>query len=405
MPLFLTILLIGILSGSEVDLFIPSFPELQKVYNLSPFMVQLTLSVNFISYCVCSLFAGALGDHFNRKIVMLWSLTIFVLGSLFCVFSANFWMLLIGRFLQGAGMAGPAVLGYVIIADKYPIEKQPAMLGLLNGIVTLAMAFAPVIGSYVNLFFSWRGNFVILLSLGLICLIISYFVIPNKKGNLSTSLSPKAYWPLLTSKKLMIFTLGICVLVVPYWIFISMAPILYMEDMGVELKHFGFYQGAIAGAFSLISIISPKILKRFGQKNCLIYSKILCLISAILMLVIALLDIHHPLTITAVMLIFTMGIVFPINILYPMCLEVVEDAKSRTAALINSLRLLLSAIFLELISFFYIGEYYHLGLTNAILTFIGVIFIIYLFKKGWVHFESTEGNKGETTIMPNSPRS
>jgi DHA1 family bicyclomycin/chloramphenicol resistance-like MFS transporter len=43
---FITILLIQILAGMEIDLFIPSFPELQKVFCLSPFLVQLTLIVS-----------------------------------------------------------------------------------------------------------------------------------------------------------------------------------------------------------------------------------------------------------------------------------------------------------------------------------------------------------------------
>lgn len=383
--LFITILLIGILTGAEVDLFIPSFPELQRIYNLSPFMVQLTLSANFVSYCVCSLFAGALGDRYNRKIVMLVSLVIFVMGSILCVFANSYWVLVVGRILQGAGMAGPAVLGYVIIADQYPIEKQPAMLGTLNGIVTMAMALAPVLGSYVNLYFGWRGNFVILLSLGVICLSISYFVIPNRKGDLNVSLSPKTYWPLLTSKKLMIFVGAICFFVVPYWVFIGMAPIYYMEGLGIDLKHFGFYQGAIAGVFSLVSILSPRILAKFGQIKCLYYGNLLSLICAFTALTIALLGINRPFIITGVMLIFAGAAVFPINILYPLSLEVLENTKSRTAALINGFRLLLTAFFLELISYLYTGTFFPIGLTIFTTVIVSLFFIRKVFRAGWAH--------------------
>lgn len=107
---FFIILLISILAGAEVDIFIPSFPELQEFYQLTPFMVQLTMSVNFIAYCICSLFAGTLGDKYNRRNVILINLAMFVFGSACCVFAVNFWVLIMGRFLQGAGMAGPAVL-------------------------------------------------------------------------------------------------------------------------------------------------------------------------------------------------------------------------------------------------------------------------------------------------------
>jgi DHA1 family bicyclomycin/chloramphenicol resistance-like MFS transporter len=54
-PLFFTVLVISLLCGAEVDLFIPSFPEIRKVFELSPFQVQLTLSANFLAYSTCSI--------------------------------------------------------------------------------------------------------------------------------------------------------------------------------------------------------------------------------------------------------------------------------------------------------------------------------------------------------------
>ena len=53
---FFTIFVMYTLCGAEIDLFVPSFPELQKVFNLSPFMVELTLGVNLVAHCLTSLF-------------------------------------------------------------------------------------------------------------------------------------------------------------------------------------------------------------------------------------------------------------------------------------------------------------------------------------------------------------
>jgi DHA1 family bicyclomycin/chloramphenicol resistance-like MFS transporter len=131
---FLVVLLICILAGAEVDIFVPSFPELQKIFDLSPAMVQLTVSVNFLAYCVCSLFAGSMGDRFNRRNVMLISLGIFVIGSAACVFAVNYPMLVLGRLLQGVGMAGPAVLGMLLVLDDCEPEKRAGTMGIFNGL-------------------------------------------------------------------------------------------------------------------------------------------------------------------------------------------------------------------------------------------------------------------------------
>ena len=50
MLLFITVLTICIISRSEADFFIPCIPALQKYFELSPFGVQLSLSLNFIGY-------------------------------------------------------------------------------------------------------------------------------------------------------------------------------------------------------------------------------------------------------------------------------------------------------------------------------------------------------------------
>lgn len=46
----LTIILMDLLTGMEFDLFVPSFPELQHQFGLSPFWVEALLSVNFLGY-------------------------------------------------------------------------------------------------------------------------------------------------------------------------------------------------------------------------------------------------------------------------------------------------------------------------------------------------------------------
>lgn len=356
--LFFTILIIIILAGAEVDLFIPSFPDLIQEFELSPLLVQLTLSVNFISYCISSLFVGSMGDRYGRKPLIIGGLVIFIIGSIFCTFANSFAALVLGRLFQGIGMAGPAVLGYVVIADITPTEKQPGVLGTLNGMITLAMAFAPVIGSYINMWFGWHGNFIVLLGLGIISLILSLIFIPNTtQPNKAISLSLKTYLPLLSSKTFMKLFFIICALVSCYWVFIGMGPILYMQDMHVPLSHFGFYQGAIAGVFSIMSLVSPKILNRFPHSTCLRVSMRMLIGISMALLLISIFIPDTPWLITVVMALYVMPFVFPINVLYPLSLEILPDTKGRAAALINCGRLGFSAIGVEVVSYMYTGYF------------------------------------------------
>jgi DHA1 family bicyclomycin/chloramphenicol resistance-like MFS transporter len=197
MFLFTTILLM-ILTGAEVDLFVPSFPQLQQVFNITPFMVELTLGVNLIAHCITAFIAGNLGDKYGRKPVIICGLIIFIIGSFCCVYATHYWVLLLGRALQGVGISGPAVLAYVLISDLYSSNRMQHLMGIINAAVTIAMATAPVIGCYINLFFDWHGNFVVLLILGVLSLTFVLLFIPNNRNQhikANIKISIKEYKP------------------------------------------------------------------------------------------------------------------------------------------------------------------------------------------------------------------
>jgi len=290
-----------ILSGAEVDIFVPSFPDLQRAFNLTPFMVELTLGVNLTAHCLTSLFVGNLGDRYGRRPIILLGLGVFIIGSIFCIFSTSYWHLLFGRFWQGVGVSAPAVLSYLVLADKYSAEKQQQLMGVLNGAMNLGVAFAPVVGSFVNLYFRWQGNFVVLLLLALICLGLGFIYIPKGVKNPNVSFSLKEYKPLLHSRKAFYYISTLVLGFQVYWIFIGMSPIFYMEELGVSLKEFGFYQGALAIVFSIGSFISGFFLRKYGQKNCFFFSIGLLILFVLMMPILIIFNIKDPLIITAVM--------------------------------------------------------------------------------------------------------
>lgn len=369
------------LCGAEIDLFVPSFPELQQVFHLSPFMVELTLGVNLVAHCLTSLVVGSLGDRFGRKAIILIGLSIFTIGSLCCVYAPAYWILLLGRLLQGIGISGPAVLSYVIIADIYSVDKQQQLMGFLNGVIAFAMAFAPVIGSYVSLSFHWQGNFVVLLIMGLISLIMGILFLPASKNNKSNSFSMREYQVVLRSSKALYYISTVCFLLIPYWFFVGISPILYMEDLGVSLEMFGFYQGSMAMCFSVFSISSSYFIKKFGQRNCLFFGLFMVVIFMLATFALLVGKINDALAITLAMQLLAIGVIFPINILYPLCLDAVPDAKGKISALVTSGRLVLTAINLQIAGYIYNGTFMPIGTIMILALILGLWFCYQVFQK------------------------
>ena len=379
--LYFTLIIIGILCGTEIDIFVPSFPELQKQFNLTPFMVELTLSINLLAHGISCLFVGNLGDRYGHRPVIIGSLMIFIFGSLCCVFAADFWQILAGRFMQGIGIAGPSVLSFLVISDMFAAEKQAHIMGTLNGTTTLAMAGAPIFGSYISLHLHWRGNFSVLLLLGAIALLLSWLYLPQgrKQGNVQLSL--KSYLPVLRSSLFLHYTLAVQCVCLSYWVFVGMAPILYMQDLGVKLGEYGWYMGTNCLLFAMMSFATKFFLERFGRSRCFFASAIVNVFFLICVAALIYYEVHSALIITIVFCILAMANVIPINILWPMSLDSVPGAKGRVSALMAIIRLGTLSIGLQVVSYFYVGRFLELGVSIFLFSLCGLIFGLILVSR------------------------
>ncbi|MBS0271840.1 MAG: MFS transporter [Proteobacteria bacterium] len=376
-----TIILMDILTGMEFDLFVPSFPELQGHFSLSAFWVEALLSVNFAGYFLSLFFVGGLADHYGRKPIILIGLATFIIGSIACLWSPSYGVMLGGRFFQGAGIAAPAILSFLIIADAYPLKKQQSLFAILNGLFNISAGVAPVLGSYITLYFHWQGNFTTLLLLGLLAFIMTFFFIPAHK--LPVQKEPfllRGYTSLFKSKPLMLLMVFFIFNFVPYWVFVGMSPLLYMEGLRVSLAHFGYYQGVLAFVFALGSLIFGLIVARYDQKKMLSVSNKIFIVGFISIGLITITDSSNPLYITLAFLPFIIGQIAPGTILYPLCLGLVPQAKGRINAVLQGGRLVFSALCLQIAGYFYEGSFQNIGIIIAVFILFTIITLFFVIK-------------------------
>ncbi len=93
---------------------------------------------------------GLMSDKIGRKKTLLIGLLIFIAGSVIAAMSDNIYMLLLGRFLQGAGAIGSVVSA--MIADLVKEEERAHAMAIMGGTIALsfaaAMIIAPIVGGH-----------------------------------------------------------------------------------------------------------------------------------------------------------------------------------------------------------------------------------------------------------------
>lgn len=383
--LFLTIIFSIFVADSEIDIAVPSFPEMRDFFNITPFMVELVLGVNLAVHCVVALIVGNLESKYGRKRIINLGFIIFIVGSFICAATSNYWVLLFGRMLQGAGVAPAMVLSMLVILDRHSMQEQERMMGLINGAATLSIAIAPVIGSYISLYFGWRGNFWVLFVLGIMAFSMFEIFVPKDKKQSPTSAKVNIieYFKLLKNKTIAAYVISLCLSIGAYYAFIGLAPIIYIESLGVSLANFGLYQGSLTLAFGIFSIMSGKIMGLMGKKVSFFCSLFLMLAFVVASSALIIFNIKDPLYITLAMLLLSIGFVIPCNVMLVFVLNLVPSVKGMVSALISTLKWIFAVIAIQSASFFYNDNksYTSTGIIITLMVFISLIMAVSLWQR------------------------
>lgn len=127
---------------------------------------------------------GKLGDMFGRKSVFLISIVIFLAGSMTSGAAQTMGQLIGFRALQGLGAGGLMVGAMAIMGDLVSPRERGKYMGMMAGVMSLAMIGGPLVGGTLTDHLGWRWAFYINLPLGALALamVTSVLHLPKKRS-------------------------------------------------------------------------------------------------------------------------------------------------------------------------------------------------------------------------------
>jgi EmrB/QacA subfamily drug resistance transporter len=166
------IMLAMFLSALEQTIVAPALPAIGRslggVDDLSWVVTAYLLAVT----ATTPLF-GKLSDIYGRRVVLLWSIGIFVGGSIACALAPTIWSLVFARGLQGIGGGGLLPIAQTIIADLLSPQERPVVQGRTSIMFMSASILGPVLGGFFTDQLHWSLIFWINLPLGVVALVMS----------------------------------------------------------------------------------------------------------------------------------------------------------------------------------------------------------------------------------------
>jgi len=150
----------------------PLGPLLRPELNMSPQQFASVVSAYAFSAGISGLFAAGFADRFDRKKMLLFFYTGFVIGTLLCGIAPTYHFLLGARIVAGVFGGVIGAIGFAIITDLFKMEVR----GRVMGFVQMAFATSQVMGIPAGLFLAnnlgWHSPFIMIVILSAIVGII-----------------------------------------------------------------------------------------------------------------------------------------------------------------------------------------------------------------------------------------
>jgi MFS transporter, DHA1 family, multidrug resistance protein len=261
------IVLIALLSAFvplSTDLYLPALPHMSDYFGVPIASINLTLTVFFVCYALGTLLWGPFSDRYGRKPVLLVGLSVYVLASALCSQAWDVNALVLFRALQAVGGSAAGAVATALVKDVYSGRRRESVLAIVQSMVLISPALAPVLGAFLLGIMSWRGVFWSLTGIGVVALLGSLLMeetiavrstgrVLGSLGRLGKVLQNRGFTLLL-----LMFSIG----GISSLAFIASSTYIYQDGFHISSQAYSFYFSLNA----LGMIAGPMIFLRLSQK-------------------------------------------------------------------------------------------------------------------------------------------
>ena len=263
----------------SIDALLPALPEIGEslgVTNSSDH--QLLITMIFLGLGFGQLIFGPLSDSFGRKPMVYIGFSIFVIGSICCVTTKSFEMMIFGRILQGIGLSSPRTIAIAIIRDSFSGDYMAKTLSIVVMFFILIPIVAPTLGQLILDIFNWKAIFNFNLLFGLAIVVWFWRRQPetlqvSKRIKFKPAIFITGTREFLKHRSAVAFTLVSGFITGSFMVYLSTSQHIFQVQYELgDLFPYVFASTAFAVGFATFS--NSRFVMRFGAFNMAYYAAI-----------------------------------------------------------------------------------------------------------------------------------
>ena len=263
------------LTALSMDSMLPAFPNIAQALAIEDYQqTQWIVSVMIFGMVFGEIFFGPLSDAIGRKKSVLLGIGIYIVGSIIALSASSIEVFLIGRMVQGFGVAGPKIASRALVRDLYKGAAMARIMSFVMMVFILVPLLAPSIGQLVMQVADWRWIFVLLITQASIAAI--WLMLRQSETLLEENRIPLNRKRLITDVRIIVghrdvmaFTVLLGCIFGGLMLHISTAQSMF-QDVYQTGDRFPLYFAMLAIGSSVISFSNGKIVQRVGMLRCVI---------------------------------------------------------------------------------------------------------------------------------------
>lgn len=179
----LTVLFIGVfMAAIDAAVIAPAVPALRAAFGVDNSQVGMVTIVFSLAIMSSTTLMAALSDRHGRRPVYLLCVAGFALGSLLIALAPAFWVILVGRAIQGFSAGGINPTASAVVGDAFPPAERGKALGLIGATFGMAFLLGPLLASLILVVLSWHWIFLVNLPVAALVLWLGMRNLPSTRS-------------------------------------------------------------------------------------------------------------------------------------------------------------------------------------------------------------------------------
>lgn len=181
MPLALWALTLSAFAiGTTEFVIVGLIPIIANDLNVSLPSAGLLISLYAVGVAIGAPVLTALTARWNRKVVLVSLMALFVVGNLLAWQAPSYETLILARIVTGLAHGVFFSIGSMIATSLVSKDKEASAIAIMFTGLTVALVTGVPLGTWIGQYFGWRSTFLVVSGLGLIALIGSSLLVPRK---------------------------------------------------------------------------------------------------------------------------------------------------------------------------------------------------------------------------------